>query len=1022
MKKQSKRKSNVILTAVLALLLVLMVVLNIVAHSMSYFLDTYLGRGERTVVSSDAFGTEDTLYYDAPYGTWLNSTLTETSQTQSREAAEAVALEVAKEGIVLLKNDGALPLASGTSITAFGRAYIEPVYGGAGSGGVSTAHNITAMDAMEKAYRVNPDLTAKMRTALPGTPRSAMVTDKYLASTYYIGEFEREVYESAEYADYTDAAIVFIGRTGGEGVDMPNDLLATLAEHAEKGGNFVPNTETARYEEGQHYLELNAEEKDMIDLAAENCDKVIVVLETSNPMELGWLADHESIDAIVWVGGPGAVGFEALASILTGETNPSGRLPDTMAVDFTKNPVWENFGRNIYTNVENLSNPGFDTSKYQLEYDYGMHATFVEYEEGIYLGYRYYETMNELLGAAAEAWYADNVVYPFGYGLSYSDFSQEISDFDVSGDNISVTVKVTNTGSAAGKEVVQLYYASEYTELDRTLGIEKASKNLVAFGKTGILEAGEAESITLSFAKEEMASYSFAYENGAYVLEEGSYTVYLGKNAHDSWGSIVWQNGETKWYTEGNKRESDLVAASNLFADSTEHMKSAPRSMLTRSEGFTEWTASKPEGDELNATDKIKEELLALPYAKSVNYTDPADEPVRLDEDNGLKVINMRGKDYNDPMWDDILAQLTEKDLKNIVRPSMYSNIDIASIGLERMQDADGPQGITSAYSAIDLPTGETNCAWPSEPVVAATFNTELIEKMGKAIGVEALTTGTTGWYAPAMDMHRSPFGGRCFEYYSEDPVLSGKMAAAEVSGAASEGVLVYIKHFALNDQETDRCNNDTEQHTSLIGGGCVWADEQTMREIYFRPFEICVKEATCELKYIDYDTRKPAVRTIRATLGVMSSFNRIGTTWAGGNRQLLTDLLRNEWGFEGTIITDMALYAHMNPIAMYIAGGNDNLGLSLGNKTSYGPVKINVSNPTLQKYIVESVHRMAYAAVNSMPYYGAAPGVKMSYGISPWQKGLYIADAVIGTLLVIGTVWLISKNRKNEKTAGGIM
>ncbi len=1037
-----------IVIPIIVILTVFILLLTTTLMSMPYFLDTYLGRGTRTVTPAEGTEDWDTKYYDAKYGTWLNSSDDDTSRARSREAAQKKAIEVASEGIVLLKNDGALPLAKQSDITAFGRAYVDPVYGGTGSGGVPTKYNVTAKDALSAVYSVNPRLTERMERELGSTPRGSITTDKYLGSSYYIGEFERNVYADADYTGYTTAGIVFIGRTGGEGVDMPTDFKKTLAEHEAGGGKFKANTETARYADGQHYLELNAEEKDMIEVASQKCDKVIVVLNTSNAMEVGALADNDKIDAIVWIGGPGAEGFTALASILCGDVNPSGRMPDTYYADFTKDPVWNNFGRSIYGNVKNPDS-GLDTSKYVLSFDKDMSATFVEYEEGIYMGYRYYETMYEMLGSNGDEWYnawkktedkasGTGVVYPFGYGLSYSEFKQEIVGFETSGDDITLKVKVTNTKGEAGKDVVQIYYGSEYTESDKQNKIEKASKNLVAFAKTKTLKAGEDDTLTVTFAKEEMASYCYTHDNGdgtkgCYALTEGDYTIYLGKNSHDSWDQKVWHNGKTKWYSGMNMRDGDRAAQSkldpegnpinvassgeynavhNLFDESTEYMKSSPRNMLTRASGFTEWVATKPAGSELTASDAVKKSLESLPYLEAENYTDENDKSPRLNETNGLSVIDMRGKDYSDPMWADILAQLTIKDLDAISKPSNYSNIQLESIGLERMQDSDGPQGIKGAYGSDGFGATEANCAWPTAPVMAATFNTALSEDMGYAIGTEALTVGVTGWYAPAMNTHRSPFGGRCFEYYSEDGVLAGKIAASTVSGAASQGVLVYIKHFALNDQETDRCANDTEQHTSFLGGGCVWADEQTMREIYFKPFEICVKEAMYDFKYIADKEGTVATRKIRATLGLMSSFNRIGTVWAGGDPRLCKDMLRGEWGFEGTIVTDMAFYAHMNPIAMYFASGNDNLGhfMSFGGRerNSLGPIVIDTENPTLQNLIVESVHRMAYAAVNSMPYYAIAPGTTVSYGISPWMVWLIIINVVIWLAIAGGIVWLV--------------
>lgn len=1072
--KMSNKRFLAITVPIMAIVLALTIGVTTAMSFYSSYLDLFLGRGDRHIISAEGQEAWDTSYYEAPYGSPFDDTDTSDSIEKSRNAAQAVSLEIAKEGIVLLKNsDNALPVAKNSKVTAFGRDYVDPIYGGTGSGGVSSTYNISAVDAMEAVYDVNPEVTSALNDAISGTSRGVIQTDQYYTSTYYIGEFETNVYNGCSFKGYTDAGFVFIGRAGGEGVDLSRDLKGDLEIHAatkisDGVGNFVANTETNRYEDGQHQLELNIEEKETIELAAQKCDKVIVIVNTSNPMELGWLEDNENVDAVVWIGGPGAVGFLAMASILCGETNPSGRTVDTYYADFTRDPVWNNYGRNIYSNITAEDVPDVDSTAF-FGNNKNISATFVEYEEGIYVGYRYYETMYELLGSKGDSWYSawknssskasdTGVVYPFGFGLSYTSFSQQILSSSDFGDNIDITVRVTNTGSVAGKEVVQLYYGSEYTTQDAQYNIEKASKNLVAFEKTDTIQPGSYEDITVSFEKEDMASYCYTRNNsdgtvGCYTLGEGVYTVYLGKDAHSSWDSITWNNHNRIWYDNDNPRQSEkdaqsamtddgkivdtpekngasYVAATNAFEECNEYMQNSLRNQLTRKNGttaFTSWVATKPVGDGLIASDAIKASICS-DYDFSED-DDPDAVAPELGKDNGLSLIDLRGKSYYDPLWDDLLSELTAEEMQKLILCGYYSRAAVDSVVSPSTTEADGPQGITGSFGL----NNDSNCAWISEPVLASTFNKELAQKMGDAVGTEAITAGVSGWYAAAMNTHRSPFGGRLFEYYSEDGLLSGEIGAKVVSGAASKGLIIYIKHFALNDQETDRCLGDSKYGgfmaglfgpgktlgcSSVTSGGCVWANEQAIREIYLKPFELTVKNARATIKYISDENGTISEKVIRGSMGIMSSFNRIGSVWAGAHDGLLVNVARNEWNFNGGIVTDMNLYTHMRPVDSIMHGGDTILAVwpAEGWRNHLGDVEMDLTNAALLNAMVESSHHLLYLIVNSNAVQGIAPGTIILYDMSPWRVAMIAVNIVIYTLLAACAVWIVVRTVDSKK------
>ena len=698
-----------------------------------------------------------------------------------------------------------------------------------------------------------------------------------------------------------------IGRGGGEGGDLTRDM---------KGfdDNYVP---------GQHQLELNKDEKDLLALAKEHFDKVVVVVNSSTAMELGGLENDPGIDAVLWIGSPGQTGFRAVGKVLNGTVNPSGRTADIYAADFTADPTFVNFGNYQYSNISKKNSSG--------------DAFFVQYEEGIYEGYRYYET------ADAEGFinYDEAVVYPFGYGLSYTDFSWEISDVElgnVNGD-ISVNVKVTNTGETyAGKDVVQLYYSAPYYEGE----IEKSEIVLGGFAKTSLLQPGESETVTLTLAVEDMASYDYEKEK-AYVLDEGDYAIRLQTDSHnmkDGIEEILYNVNKKVVFSGNNHRISDRSAVTNQFDDISALFKD------TKEEGFiTNMSRSDfagtfptvPTTADMLANDDI---LAAFePYFAFDHENPDAVEPV-FGAKNGLSLINMRGLDYDDPLWETFLDQLYPDEIVAAVINSAYNTAAMESVGKPATVDLDGPAGINSFMGAQVHGT-----AYPTAIVVASSFNPEIGYKMGRMIGNEGLFYSVNGWYAPAMNIHRSPFAGRNFEYYSEDPVLSGKIATACVEGTASKGVYSFIKHFVLNDQETNRVNN----------GVSTWANEQAMREIYLKPFEMTVKNARNSIKYISDEKGTVSEKEIPATTALMSSFNRIGGTWAGGSEPLMQNVLRDEWGFAGVVISDFNLYDHMD-VNQGIAAGTD-INITFSSQKSID----DTDSATFLNYLRRTAHRLCY-------------------------------------------------------------
>lgn len=826
------------------------------------------------------------------------------------QVAREVTEQIEEEGLVLLRNEkNALPMTE-TKANVFGFASDAIIYGGSGSGAADESKNVNLKTALENVgIEVNEELSDFYKQKNDEAKAKNGVTialSDYSVKEPSVDNYENGLLEHAK--DFSDTAIVVFGRAGGEGADMPMDMAAY------EGGT-----------EGRHYMELTENEEAMFDMVKENFEKVIVLINSSSPMELGFL-ENEKVDAAMWIGGPGSVGLQGVANALCGEVNPSGRLVDTYAYDATSSPAYMNIGDFTYTGTEH-ENGGMlgGVAPYK----------FMNYQEGIYVGYRYYET------AAQDGYinYEETVQYPFGYGLSYTTFEQKMGELSADGDSISVDVTVTNTGKVPGKEVVQLYYTPPYTKG----GIEKSHVVLAAFDKTDVLKPGESQTLTLSFMKEDMASYDYK-DAKAYVLEKGDYAIKLMKNSHDVIDQRTYKVKETVV-----NRESDLVEATNQFDDVAGDITYVSRA---------DWEGTMPK-EKAKDQAPSKEVLKALQNTKV--ETDPDAEDIVFKK-HGLTLKDVKGLPYNDPKWEQLLEQLSIKDMEQLIGMSGWQSVRIGSVGKPEVLDVDGPAGLN----------GTKGNQYTSAVVVGSTWNTELPEAFGEALGDEAYANKVSGIYGPAMNIHRTPFSGRNFEYYSEDALLSGKMGAAMVRGCNEKNVYTYIKHFALNDQETNAI------------GGANWCNEQAMREIYLKPFELSVKEGESK--------------------AIMTTWSRIGATWAGASKPLLQNVLRDEWGFEGFVITDNAMMGDFQNADQAIAAGNDMM-LSSTQK------EITIDETAEGRQLMrKACHNILYVVANSNALEHARVGVP------GWIYGYVAFDAVMLGLIALGFMGCTKKKKVKVK------
>lgn len=997
----SVKKFTRLWTIIIAVVTVLAIVVSIVLTGPLYtVMNMYFGKGKAVIKQNELASSLDGDYYK------LEHQDADSLLSASAQKAE----QVEEEGIVLLKNDNqVLPLTSEeTNVSLFGRTSVDPVYTGAGSAATEStpvdykaAFEANGFNVNESLYDfyANHEITTtpiktKMQTGMGemdveytgrgfiSSMGTAMFTGDIIAEVP-AKDYPEDLKDS--FAKYGDAAIVFIGRVGGEGCDLPTDM----SEY-----------DVAKEDKNKSYLELDSREMDMLSYVKAQKDagvfnKIVVVLNTANAMELGFLNDEAyGIDAAVWVGCIGDQGANAVAKVLNGTVNPSGRTVDTYVSDLTKDPTYVNFDDTFYNNIDG-SIGGYESGR------------FNEYEEGIYVGYRYYET------AAAEAMdgnydgfnYDEAVVYPFGYGLSYTTFEKEYEGTPSYNDGtFTFNVKVTNTGDVAGKDVVEIYEESPYTKG----GIEKSKVVLAGFAKTNVINPGESEEVTIEVKAEDLASYDYK-NNKAYVLDEGKYKFYLSDNSH-SWASIdaedsakVYTHDFDAWvFDKDNKRSTDLIAATNQFDDVSAEFVDVPtegKPLNFSRADFAGTFPTAPTEADMTAEDYIKtahETVYDENTDKetgnvegSVAYTD---KMPTTKANNGIQLVSLRGLDYNDPAWDLLLDELDMSTVANMLANAGYNTAELTDIGKPATLDYDGPMGWSTWVSASGK---DAIClGFPAEEVLAATWNEALAEEMGQIIGEQGLYNGFNGWYAPAMNTHRNAFAGRNYEYYSEDGLLAGKMAASEVSGVMKYGSYCYLKHFALNDKEDGR------------NGIATWANEQAIREIYLKPFEVAVKEAKADVNYYDEDG-KLQTSTIKAATAIMSSYNRIGCTWSGARYGLMTTILRDEWGFNGAVLTDYyGGSAYMDPDSG-IRAGND-LMLNTFADGSLSDQKSATGVAAMRR----AAHNTLYMVVNSNAMQGIVPGSTVTYQLATWQKCLIAGDIVAAAIVILGII-LILKKRK---------
>ena len=879
-----------------------------------------------------------------------NGTITEETSAAATDLCE----QIAEEGIVLLQNnDNTLQMASGTKLNVFGWSSTNPVYGGTGSGSLSDAYpTVSLLEGLENAgFEVNQDLVNFYTNFRATRPTVGMWGQDWTIPEPTVEDYDNAgIFESAK--AYSDTAVVVLARSGGEGADLPTSLDPDAEDTFQDGGTF--GSSGLRYSDqkddldaSKSYLELSNREKAMLDRVTADYDNVVLVVNAANTMQLDFVEDYSQIKSVVWCPGTGQSGFNALGKILSGEVNPSAKTSDTFVRDLTKTPTYNNFGNFSYDNMDEFAVDG-------------VNPTFVNYTDGIYVGYRFYET------AATEGLinYDELVQYPFGYGLSYTTFEQKMGDLQVNDGQISVDVTITNTGDVAGKDVAEVYYNPPYTNG----GIEKASANLVGFAKTQMLNPGESETVTVSFSAEDMASYD--YQNAkAYVLESGSYEISLRTDSHTVVDTKTYDVAETITYNGDNARSTDVATAENKLDDANGGL-----TYLSRADGFANYEEATKAPTNFTMSDENKQAFKNNSNYNPEDYNDASDEMPTTGASNGVKLADLRGKDYDDPQWDSLLDQLTVSDMDTMIALGGYQTAAASSVSKVMTIDCDGPASINNNF------TGTGSIGFPAGVMIANTWNTDIADQFGESIGKMADEMGVSGWYAPAMNIHRSAFAGRNFEYYSEDPFLSGAIAMNAVIGAEKQGVYAYIKHFAMNDQETNRTNQL-----------CTWFNEQSAREIYLKPFEMCVKNGGAK--------------------AVMTAFNFYGITPAEASSEVLNGILRDEWGFKGFALTDYyGVYGYQDADRM-IRNGNDCMLVAYDTETNH---VTDTKSATSIKAMRQACKNIMYVSVNSRAYDEA----NMQTGLMTWQIAAIVIDVICAAILIVLELLAVKKLKKRNAAA----
>lgn len=885
-----------------------------------------------------------------PLSTLLNNaTITKyTLSDATVSKANELAKDVQSEAVTLLKNDDSnLPL-SGKKVNVFGWGSTNPVYGGTGSGSMSKQYKtVSLLDGMKQAgLKTNTELSKLYTDYRKDRPEVGMFAQDWTLPEVPAKQYSDKLVSDAK--DFSDEAVVVLTRVGGEGADLPTDMKA-------KGITYKNNSKDYDdFQKGESFLQLSKTERDMIDLVTSNFKKVTLVYNGANTFQFDFLNDYPQIQSVVWCPPAGQTGFSALGEVLAGETNPSGKTSDTFLKDLTKSVSYNNFGKFEYTNMADKA------AKYKgfTGDDVTAIPGFVNYSEGIYVGYKFYETASDegLIN------YDDTVAFPFGYGLSYTSFDQKLDSVKYKGGKVTVTATVTNTGDKAGKDVVEAYYNPPYTDG----GIEKASKNLAGFEKTKELQPGESQKVTVKFDDDDMASYDYKGAK-AYVLEKGDYDISIQSDSHHVIDHKAITVKDTVTYdSDSNTHNGDKTVATNQFDDVVGDV-----TYLSRADHFANYKEATAAPTNFKMSDKAKETFYNNSNYDPKKFDKDSDKMPTTGAKNGLKLSDMYGKDYDDADWDKLLDQLTFDDMDNLIANGGYGTQAVKSVGKIQLTDADGPASLNNNF------TGVGSIGFPASTAFACTWNKDLAKQFGEMIGDMAHDMHVAGWYAPAMNIHRNAFSGRTFEYFSEDSLLSGVMASSEISGAKSKGVYSFMKHFALNDQETKR--------TEML---CTWTNEQAMREIYLKPFEMSVKEGGAQ--------------------AVMSSFNYIGNTYAGADSALLQTVLRGEWGFKGFVLTDyFGGYGYQNA-DQEVRAGNDSM-LATTKITNH----ITDKSATSVKAMRQAAHNILYTAANSWQYANGEPKVATPI----WKTAMYVAWGVVA-VLVIGLEFLTIKRYLSRKKA----
>ncbi|WP_270435115.1 glycoside hydrolase family 3 protein [Bifidobacterium adolescentis] len=885
-----------------------------------------------------------------PLSTLLNNATTTkyTLSDATVSKANELAKDVQSEAVTLLKNDDSnLPL-SGKKVNVFGWGSTNPVYGGTGSGSMSKQYKtVSLLDGMKQAgLKTNTELSKLYTDYRKDRPEVGMFAQDWTLPEVPAKQYSDKLVSDAK--DFSDEAVVVLTRVGGEGADLPTDMKA-------KGITYKNNSKDYDdFQKGESFLQLSKTERDMIDLVTSNFKKVTLVYNGANTFQFDFLNDYPQIQSVVWCPPAGQTGFSALGEVLAGETNPSGKTSDTFLKNLTKSVSYNNFGKFEYTNMADKA------AKYKgfTGDDVTAIPGFVNYSEGIYVGYKFYETASDegLIN------YDDTVAFPFGYGLSYTSFDQKLDSVKYKGGKVTVTATVTNTGDKAGKDVVEVYYNPPYTDG----GIEKASKNLAGFEKTKELQPGESQKVTVKFDDDDMASYDYKGAK-AYVLEKGDYDISIQSDSHHVIDHKAITVKDTVTYdSDSNTHNGDKTVATNQFDDVAGDV-----TYLSRADHFANYKEATAAPTNFKMSDKAKETFYNNSNYDPKKFDKDSDKMPTTGAKNGLKLSDMYGKDYDDADWDKLLDQLTFDDMDNLIANGGYGTPAVKSVGKIQLTDADGPASLNNNF------TGVGSIGFPASTAFACTWNRDLAKQFGEMIGDMAHDMHVAGWYAPAMNIHRSAFSGRTFEYFSEDSLLSGAMASNEIAGAKSKGVYSFMKHFALNDQETNR--------TNMV---CTWANEQSIRETYLKPFEMSVKEGGAQ--------------------AVMSSFNYIGYTYAGASSNLLQTVLRGEWGFKGFVLTDyFGGYGYQNA-DQEVRAGNDSM-LATTKITNH----ITDKSATSVKAMRQAAHNILYTAANSWQYANGEPKVATPI----WKTAMYVAWGVTA-VLVIGLEIVAIKRYLNRKKA----